>query len=166
MKKVLVLALVLGIASMASATLSYSVSSLTMAQNATVTVQIASTSVTPYGVWAGASSLGGAVADITAAVAYDAAGDTAAATASTGSYAGWWYLEGKDSGEETLPNMAIGDHWDITITSYGANGTITFASDSYGTAGGAGGTLCVTVVPEPITIALLGLGGLFLRRRK
>jgi len=29
-----------------------------------------------------------------------------------------------------------------------------------------GGALEIHVVPEPITIALLGLGGLFLRRRK
>ena len=32
--------------------------------------------------------------------------------------------------------------------------------------GDLGGTLTIYVVPEPMTIALLGLGGLFLRRRK
>ena len=29
-----------------------------------------------------------------------------------------------------------------------------------------GGSLAITVIPEPMTIALLGLGGLFLRRKK
>ncbi len=35
-----------------------------------------------------------------------------------------------------------------------------------GTFGSTGEGLVVTVIPEPMTIALLGLGGLFLRRRK
>ena len=155
MKKVLVLALVLGIASMANAALSYSVSKLTLQQGASATVQIVADSADMYEVWAGADS---GIADITAVSALADAGGDASGTAST--YPGWWILIGMDNSEPFT--LVAGDHWDVTITAGMVNGTITLDSACYS----GGGTIAVNVIPEPITIALLGLGGLFLRRRK
>lgn len=158
MKKVLVLALVLGIASMASATLSYSPTAITMGLNSTATVTISADSADMYEVWAGADTSD--IAEITAVSAYDAAGEDASGTASA--YAGWWILIAKDLDPDNPPDVAAGDHWDVTISSGSTTGTITLDSACYS----GGGTIDVTVIPEPITVALLGLGGLFLRRRK
>ena len=65
----------------------------------------------------------------------------------------------------------------ITLTSGADGGTITiddFAGSAYGPPTSSKynnttvtmGSLVLDIVPEPMTIALLGLGGLFLRRRK
>jgi hypothetical protein len=53
-----------------------------------------------------------------------------------------------------------GDHFQTTLTRTGASVQIDLLND------GLGLVDSVTLVPEPMTIALLGLGGLFLRRRK
>ena len=61
------------------------------------------------------------------------------------------------------PPSAIqsGDQYDVTIQGY-VTGTFGLDSDDYGT----NDILEVTVLPEPMTVALLGLGGLFLLRRR
>jgi len=65
-----------------------------------------------------------------------------------------------------------GDEFSFEFTAGGESVTIdvtagSYSSDSaFGAVGSADGYPYVTLVPEPMTIALLGLGGLFLRRRK
>jgi hypothetical protein len=70
--------------------------------------------------------------------------------------------------------------WDFYVTLGGGAGTVTVdlglnETTRYKTSGGSWintdddnevGDLVIDVVPEPMTIALLGLGGLFLRRRR
>ena len=162
MKKLLILLLVLGMASIASAALTWSTSSLTLDVDEIVTVQISSSDASAYGVWMWADE--SVVADVTAVSAYDAAGDNSAYTEDYLDYDGWYYLEAKDSDPESSPDIASGNHWDITIKGL-AVGSLSVDSDDAGYAG-ANDILSITVVPEPAMIALLGLGGLFLRRRK
>jgi hypothetical protein len=91
---------------------------------------------------------------------YDAAGDNGGVSYD-GMFDGW-YTYAQDLDGETLPNQATGPwfKFDVTLAStllidvWSSNNSW---ADVIGT---------ITVVPEPMTIALLGLGGLFLRRRK
>jgi hypothetical protein len=159
-KKLLILTLVLGLTSMASATtITWSTSAITIDVDEVAVVQIASDDSGQYGKWVGASDPTAFIADVTAVAALAAAGGDAAYTENYLGYDGWWYLEAKDA---TSPfTVASGDQWNISIKGI-STGTWQFIADDTGTKD----YLDVTVVPEPMTIALLGLGGLFLRRRK
>ena len=164
MKKLLVLALVLGLASVASAALTWSVSSVSVGLNESATVQISSSTATTYAggpAWVGNDA--STVAEITGISALAAAGGNAAIqdpTATT--WAGWWTVNALDTEEPFT--IASGNQWDVTIKGL-AVGSYVIGSDFYASAG-ANDSLTITVIPEPMTIALLGLGGLFLRRRK
>ena len=164
MKKLLILVLVLGMASMASANLSWSQSAITLGINESATVQIVSSTTVPYAaLWMGANA--STVAQITAVSVLPAAVDGSAAVW-TG-YPGWWDITAKDNDPDNDPALASGNHFDVTIKGL-AVGTYVINSDYYGQANlgtGVNDTLTITV-PEPMTIALLGLGGLFLRRRR
>ena len=158
MKKLIILLLVLGLATAANATvLTWSVDAVTINTDVsdTVVVQLAADDAEGFSSkWVGNYS--STVADITGVVALAAAGDDATVSESTGD---WWNIGSSDSASPF--NIASGDQYDVTIKGL-VNGTYTVGSDSYGT----NDTLTITVIPEPMTIALLGLGGLFLRRRK
>jgi len=67
----------------------------------------------------------------------------------------------------TVPSGNLGDTF--TLTGYAGSPSIGMPPYSYLVDGGAPAStnnLVVTLVPEPMTIALLGLGGLFLLRRR
>ena len=155
MKKFLILLLVLGLTSAANAALTWSVDDVEIIIGNTAVVQLVSDSDQPYtSQWVGADS--SLVAEITSMAVLPAAAEGTAVPSAA--YPGWWVVEAVDF---TPPSdIAVGDHFDVTISGL-ALGTYTINSD-YGT----GDNLLITVIPEPMTIALLGLGGLFMLRRR
>jgi hypothetical protein len=162
-KKLLIMALVLGLTSMANATtVTWSTSAITIDVDEVDVVQIDMDDTTQYGIWVGASDPTTFIADITAIAARLAAGDNAAITENYLGWNGWWYLEGKDLEEPY--NIASGSQWDVSIKGI-STGSFQYSLDDTSQIDGPK-YLNVTVIPEPMTIALLGLGGLLLRRRK
>jgi len=137
---------------------------VTLGLNSSVTVQIYSDAAEYYNRYIG-GTVDGTIATITAVSAYTTnAGDDSVATDVRGTYGdAWWGIQAIDNSAPF--NTAVGNHWDVTITSYSKTGSISLDSDYYSD-GGSNDVMAVTVVPEPATMLLLGLGGLFLRRRK
>ena len=76
----------------------------------------------------------------------------------------WWSYELSTGGSPDCPPFA-GVQWTMSLTPLGALGDVfTVYLGPYG--GAPVSTIDFRVVPEPVTIALLGLGGLFLLRRR
>jgi hypothetical protein len=149
---------ILSIASAADAALTWSVDEVTVGIGETVVVQLISDSDQPYtSVWVGAGP--SPVAEITGITALPGAADGCAVVLL--SYPGWWLVEAID----VHPPFDItpGPHFDVTIKGLSL-GTYTVSSDFFNTVG-PNDTLLINV-PEPMTVALLGLGGLFLLRRR
>ena len=61
---------------------------------------------------------------------------------------------------------AIGTWWDLELHCDDEGDVVISLTDDTGYLTGTIDTITVHQIPEPMTIALLGLGGLFLRRRK
>lgn len=85
----------------------------------------------------------------------DAAGDAA----DVSEWApGGFNASGYDGSDLVLPNLGTGQWFQFDLSGLGTIGIGDYSSfDAVGT---------ITVTPEPMTMVLLGLGGLFLRRRK
>jgi len=95
----------------------------------------------------------------------DAAGDLGAAAPYTEAGWGTGYELTVSMGPAGDPPIAIGDQFSLDyVGSIGDTATISLFVDPEYTIPVA--SVSVTVVPEPMTIILLGLGGLFLRRRR
>ena len=162
MKKLLILMLVLGMASAANATvLSWSVDAITLDINETTVVQLVADDDETYArKWVGntpATTSIVSIVDIDALAAAGGTGEVRDPTDTT--YAGWWTVMAHDASAPFT--IASGSQFSVTVKGL-AEGTFGLDADSYGTVD----VLEVTVLPEPMTIALLGLGGLFLLRRR
>lgn len=98
-------------------------------------------------------------------VILDAAGDTAAATEYTEAGWGTGYELTASMSPSGSPAIAAGNQFSFDyIGEVGDSATISLFVDPEYTTPVA--SVDLTVVPEPMTILLLGLGGLFLRRRR
>lgn len=158
MKKVLALTLVLGLVGIANATISLVPSAATINVGDTITISVVSDSTAAYGAWLepldnGVGTFGGLVK--LAAAGADASMDGV-------SYAPWWTFEAK-SFNPAAP-IVVGDHFTIDFTG-SAEGVASLTLYEFDGATPIQ-TVDISVVPEPMTLGLLGLGGLFLRRRK
>ena len=165
MRKLLILFLVLGLASAANATLikvdGLEGDSFEVDTQTTITVVSEDTSS-----WLGYLIIeeGGAGSLENVAV-LDAAGDLGAASPYTEAGWGTGFELSAAMGPTADPPIAVGDQFSLDyIGSIGDTATISLFVDPEYTIPVA--SVNVTVVPEPMTIVLLGLGGLFLRRRR
>jgi hypothetical protein len=167
MKKVLILLMVLGLASVSYAVptvnLSWSVDTVELDINETAVVTLNADNNANYNnKWVGNTA--GTIAEIVDLEVLDAAGEDGTGVSQAPTYAGWWTVKAADSSGTPLDTIQTGPQYRLTIKGL-AVGSYTLNSDYYGENGGTNDVLTI-VVPEPITIALLGLGGLLLRRRK
>ena len=180
MKKLLIFMLVFGLTSMAHAVavvqlaeddvtdglgIGESAQEITLTpDDDTVEISFYSSTADPWTRYFGVSPETG-IGTFSAWTIYPAAGDDATVSNDPYGYTGYWYVEAKDAAEPF--NLAAGEQFMISYTATSFDNdvqTITLYNETW-TAGGID-MLKITQIPEPITIALLGLGGLFLRRRK
>jgi len=97
----------------------------------------------------------------------DNAGDLGYVMANT-TYSGYWDAGGKDGDSDFLPNQEAGQWFQFEVNSYATSeGKDYMQVDIYSSSNDWWPVIgSLSLIPEPMTIALLGLGGLFLRRRK
>jgi len=171
MKKLLVLMLVLGLTTAANATLSLSVNGDTsvteysMNTGATVVIDVYSDQANfGYECYVGITNGAGGNSDLGdwtgVNKVYAAAGNSASITA----YDHWWYDDVALTGDPDKFPILAGKHFDmefqctamgdVTISLTDASGTIQLDS------------VLIHQIPEPVSMVLLGLGGLLLRRRR
>ena len=150
---------------MASAALTFSVDTVTIDLNATVTTTTVGieSDIDDYA-WTGYVGYAPGNAELTGMVATAAAGEQAAIVNDPYGYAGYYRIQAADS-TDPFTSVDPGVQFIGTITGY-TEGTYNIYLMSPWSAPGLQDTLLVNVIPEPMTLALLGLGGLFLRRRK
>jgi hypothetical protein len=170
MKKFLVLMLVLGLTTAASAvisdaslTLDGGSSDITIAPSDSVVIGITN-NVAVEGIvylYVGPRSL----QTLSGATILDPAGDFGSQSTFVYDVFDGFEVVVSDSDPAVAPNMAIGTVFEVTLHCDGEGDIELYLYDS------TEETLLDSmtihqVIPEPITVALLGLGGLFLRRRK
>ena len=169
MKKLLVLLMVLGLATSAQAALTLSLSSTTVGIGGSVTLTINSSDTAA---WLGDLVLSEDTVNWYAPVAADW-DNTSIVTSGIGDLGYMYWESGYDNivyrtsaaGSTVMP--VAGNQFQVDII--GAQlGTLDISLQdvtSYAEIS-SNGPISLEVVPEPMTFALLGLGGLFLRRRK
>lgn len=162
MKKLLILMLVLGMTSAASAAISLGgVINGTIDLDTTGIVTVISDDTEP---WAGFIGFDPSVVGVSGVTATLDAGQDALVEPDPEGWTGYYFFEAKDM-SEPFDSVQPGVQFEISV--FGAALHDVYTIDLYAADWETildSGT--VTVIPEPMTIALLGLGGLFLLRRR
>jgi hypothetical protein len=172
MKKLLVLMLVLGMATAANATVQLYIdgspigSSLDVVTGTTLTIQVYSDEVANWGGYLMLDDPGsdGALSN---PQTYAAAGNMGSMTPY--SYAGWGYgytVTTSDSGGATQAGVQHSADWDTTSLDVGDSATVSLYDGRVSSYTPVDTLALTVIIPEPMTIGLLGLGGLFLVRRR
>jgi hypothetical protein len=165
MKKLLVLFIVLGLAASAQAALTLSLSATTVAVNGEVTFSVISDDTTN---WIGDAILSENVGAWSDPIAASYVGNWAwtvhAGDGAQAPYTQVGVARLAAGGTTVLPTA--GTQFSVNIKGVQAGTIYVDLQDDSTFAEMANGPLTLVVTPEPITMALLGLGGLFLRRRK
>ena len=164
MKKMLMLVLILALSSMASAVLlnlTWSADSVTLNNvGDTITVQISAPTNGNYDdTWVGIDTGNAAGVDTIVEILNNAGDSETLRDPVSTEFPGWWIVAAADM-TEPFDSIKSGNQWDVTIKGLSA-GTCDIEVQ-----GDTTDYLHVTVIPEPVTIALLGLGSLLLRRRR
>ena len=161
MKKLLILALVFSMTSAASAAL------LTLGGATEVdegmTAVVTGISDTDDDSWFGYIGFDPAVVGVSGVVATANAGGDSYVTPDPAGYTGYYEIAAADSAEPF--DVAAGVQFEISVFGAALHDVYTidlYASDWFTVLD----SVQVTVIPEPMTIALLGLGSLFLLRRR
>jgi len=157
MKKLLAITIVLGLAGAANAVISLQPSGGDLLYGETITISVVSDSSASYGGWLELQANG--VGTFGSLVILPAAGADAAKDFS---FDPWWTFEAK-SFNPASP-VVPGAHFTIDFTAGQVDGTAVLVLYEFDGATEIG-RAAINVTPEPMTLALLGLGGLFLRRR-
>ncbi len=103
---------------------------------------------------------------LTGVVNLDAAGDKTAILAYTEAGWGAGYEFTVSMSQGGVPAIAVGPQFTINYSGGVSGDTAAislFVDPEYGV---QADSVAITIIPEPMTVILLGLGGLFLRRRK
>ena len=165
MKKLLVLMLVLGVASLASAGLTFATGAATIQVGETVDIGMLADQAVA-GTIATTDITGGVPNGVSTMSLLAGAASTAFTANPQAAYPGYIqgiagtvtpYMLGDEVSIASLTGDAVGTYTIYTYTTAGWNTTYV-PNDSF--------VLTVVPVPEPITMGLLAVGGLFLRRRK
>lgn len=181
MKKLLVLMLVLSMVTVASATISWdlrkadgttSITAVDVSESINFTLVLtglaADLSPDPYrvGIYEDGYVYGGGLVDFVSGTLHAAAGDLGYLSALDTTYDGFGLAAGQLGGGP--PNAADGDWVTLSAKVMGGatSGSAKIKLEESTSPYGLIGYVEFDIIPEPVTIALLGLGGLFLRRRK
>ncbi len=169
MKRLLLLMLVLGMASGANGVLIQvdgqdPGQAIDIAEGVTSVISIVSEDTSS---WLGYIIVeDGGTGALTVAVNLDAAGDMGAVSAYAGAGWGAGYELTVAMGQGGVPAIAVGPQFTINYSGGVLGDTVTislFIGPEYEV---PADSVDITIVPEPMTVILLGFGGLFLRRRK
>jgi hypothetical protein len=165
MRKLLILMLVLGMAPLAGATISIVNTAATVGLSGTYTVQVSSD--VDSGAWTGfMGNVATSVGSVTSAWANTIAGSDRQINPQGAPYSGYYQIKALDL-SAPADTIQAGVQFEAVVIGL-AEGSYNFYlyDSSWSVPVSPDGTFTLTVIPEPMTMALLGLGGLLLRRRK
>jgi len=176
MKKLLVLTLVLGLAAAANATIQLSLDGapapdvISIVPCTYIVIDITSTTADPYGAYIGFDQAGGEWKNLGGGTPWrlhhdpggESGGGATVVDQTSIGYPNWWLATAIGTPTQ-LPLVTPGEHFQFDYHCL-ALGDVTIILQNFD--GIEQDRMLIHQIPEPVSMVLLGLGGLFLRRRK